>query len=96
MLILTRQDARESPSVEVGSRPGEGDVPGPTASSGPPEWPVITTRGYALLVTWVDAGKLKKAEFAVAASRFSPGWNPENATARDSFLAQVTGRLPKS
>jgi hypothetical protein len=55
---------------------------------------VTPTRRYALLVTWVDAGKLKKAEFAVAASRFSPGWNPENATARDSFLAQVSGHLP--
>ena len=57
---------------------------------------VTPTRRYALLVTWLDAGKLKRAEFAVAASRFSPGWNPENATARDSFLAHVTDRLPKS
>ena len=56
---------------------------------------VTPTRRYALLITWVDAGKPRKAEFAVAASRFSPGWNPENVTARDRFLAEVTGRLPK-
>jgi hypothetical protein len=24
-----------------------------------------------------------------------PGWNPENVTARDRFLAEVTGRLPQ-
>ena len=56
---------------------------------------VTPTRRSGLLVTWVDAGKPRRAEFAVAASRFSPAWNPENATARDSFLAQITSRPPK-
>jgi hypothetical protein len=56
---------------------------------------VTPTRRYALLVTWVNEGEPKKAEFAIAASRFSPGWNPQNAVARDNFLAQITGRLPE-
>jgi hypothetical protein len=56
---------------------------------------VTPTRRYALLVAWVDAGKPKNAEFAVAASRFSPGWNPQNVTARDRFLAELTRRIPR-
>jgi hypothetical protein len=56
---------------------------------------VTPTRRSGLLVTWVDAGKPRRTEFAVAASRFSPAWNPENATARDSLQAQITSRLPK-
>jgi hypothetical protein len=56
---------------------------------------VTPTRRSGLVVTWVDAGKPRRTEFAVAASRFSPAWNPENATARDSLQAQITSRLPK-
>jgi hypothetical protein len=55
---------------------------------------ITPTRRCALLVSWVDTGKPRKAEFAVSASRFSPIWNRENVASHDRFLAAVVAALP--
>jgi hypothetical protein len=55
---------------------------------------IMPTRRCALLVSWVDMGKPRKAEFAVFVSRFGTIWNRDNVASRDRFLAAVVAALP--
>ena len=45
------------------------------------------------MVSWVDTGKPRKAEFAVFASRFGTIWNRDNVASRDAFWPRSLPRF---
>lgn len=55
---------------------------------------VTPSRRCAVLVEWRRGDAAKRAEFAIAASRFSPSWNPRNVEARDRMLTEISRQLP--
>lgn len=50
---------------------------------------IAPTRRCALRISWMASATPRSMEFAIAATRLSTIWNPENVVCRDQLLAAV-------